>query len=229
MGTAVVCSAFNNDNGRCWPWRLRASCLGHYLSAYDEGSFADVVLNFDIHQQNAERVGCTRKEVKTITYAFIYGAGDAKLGLHSTPHCQMHRRKQLGQELRRKFLDAMIGALLMQSNLKFVSMVVLGALMGVPNFPWSQVQLRPQKQAFSLSVGWRHKILTADLTLQRWLTSYVHDEQQMLYPKSLTVSNLRTAARREAGLGYSIPLYPPQLLTDHTDTGQVLTNWVRCN
>ena len=50
--------------------------LGHYLSPWDEGNFADVVLNGDIHQQNADRVGCTRKEVKTITYAFIYGAGD---------------------------------------------------------------------------------------------------------------------------------------------------------
>ena len=49
---------------------LELRCLGHYLSPYDGGAFADVVLNGDIHQQNADRVGCTRKEVKTITYAF---------------------------------------------------------------------------------------------------------------------------------------------------------------
>ena len=55
---------------------LELRCLGHYLSVYDDGAFADVVCNGDIHQQNADRVGCTRKEVKTICYAFIYGAGD---------------------------------------------------------------------------------------------------------------------------------------------------------
>ena len=57
---------------------LELRCLGHYLAVYDDGNFADVVLNGDIHQQNADRVGCTRREVKTITYAFIYGAGDQK-------------------------------------------------------------------------------------------------------------------------------------------------------
>ena len=45
-----------------------------------KAAFADVVLNGDIHQQNADRVGCTRKEVKTITYAFILWGGDQKLG-----------------------------------------------------------------------------------------------------------------------------------------------------
>ena len=88
---------------------LELRCLGHYLSAYDEGSFADVVLNGDIHQQNADRVGCTRKEVKTITYAFIYGAGDAKLGHSLNPALSDAQKKQLGQDLRRKFLDAIPG------------------------------------------------------------------------------------------------------------------------
>ena len=59
---------------------LELRCLGHYLAKFDEGSFADVVLNGDIHQQNADRVGCTRSRSETLTYAFIYGAGDQKLG-----------------------------------------------------------------------------------------------------------------------------------------------------
>ena len=88
---------------------LELRCLGHYLSPWDEGNFADVVLNGDIHQQNADRVGCTRKEVKTITYAFIYGAGDAKLGHSLRPELSDAQKKALGQELRRKFLDAIPG------------------------------------------------------------------------------------------------------------------------
>ena len=88
---------------------LELRCLGHYLSAYDKGAFADVVLNGDIHQQNADRVGCSRRDVKTLTYAFIYGAGDQKLGHSLHPELSDAQKKQLGQELRRKFLDAIPG------------------------------------------------------------------------------------------------------------------------
>ena len=88
---------------------LELRALGHYLSAYDEGSFADVVVNGDIHQQNADRVGCSRRDVKTITYAFIYGAGDAKLGHSLRPELSDAQKKSLGAELRRKFLDAIPG------------------------------------------------------------------------------------------------------------------------
>ena len=88
---------------------LELRALGHYLSRFDEGAFADVVINGDIHQQNADRVGCTRKEVKTLTYAFIYGAGDAKLGHSLHPELPDIEKKQLGTELRRKFLAAIPG------------------------------------------------------------------------------------------------------------------------
>ena len=88
---------------------LELRALGHYLHRFDDGSFADVVLHGDIHQQNADRVGCTRKEVKTITYAFIYGAGDQKLGHSLKPELSDAAKKQLGSELRRKFLNAIPG------------------------------------------------------------------------------------------------------------------------
>ena len=88
---------------------LELRALGHYLAVYDEGEFAHVVINGDIHQQNADRVGCTRREVKTITYAFIYGAGDVKLGHSLQPGISDAQKKELGKELRRKFLDAIPG------------------------------------------------------------------------------------------------------------------------
>ena len=88
---------------------LELRALGHYLASYDEGAFADVVCNGDIHQQNADRVGCSRKEVKTICYAFIYGAGDQKLGHSLRPELSDAQKKSLGAELRRKFLDAIPG------------------------------------------------------------------------------------------------------------------------
>ena len=88
---------------------LELRALGHYLASYDDGNFADVVVNGDIHQQNADRVGCSRRDVKTITYAFIYGAGDAKLGHSLRPELSDAQKKALGAELRRKFLDAIPG------------------------------------------------------------------------------------------------------------------------
>jgi len=55
--------------------------LAHYLSRYDEGRYADILLNGDIHQVNADKIGISRKLVKNVTYAFLYGAGDVKIGL----------------------------------------------------------------------------------------------------------------------------------------------------
>ena len=39
----------------------------------------DTLLNGDIHQVNADRVGVSRRQVKTVTYAFLYGAGDLQI------------------------------------------------------------------------------------------------------------------------------------------------------
>ena len=88
---------------------LELRCLGHYLHRFDDGNFASVVLDGDIHQQNADRVGVTRTQVKTLTYAFIYGAGDAKLGHSLSPELSDAQKKTLGGEIRRKFLDAIPG------------------------------------------------------------------------------------------------------------------------
>ena len=110
MGTrAVRTSPWHDVMVGCDLEGLELRCLGHYLGRFDQGAFGEVVLNGDIHQQNADRVGCTRKEVKTLTYAFIYGAGDVKLGHSLRPELSDSQKKQLGQELRRKFLDAIPG------------------------------------------------------------------------------------------------------------------------
>ena len=88
---------------------LELRCLGHYLAPYDNGSFAEVVVNGDIHQQNADRVGCTRKQVKGLTYAFIYGAGLQKLGKLLYPTLSETSQSSKGKLLRQKFLDAIPG------------------------------------------------------------------------------------------------------------------------
>jgi DNA polymerase I len=88
---------------------LELRMLGHYLSHFDGGSFADVVVNGDIHQQNADRVGCSRKDVKTLTYAFIYGASDKKIGTSLDKSLTDTKAVALGKDIRKKFLEAIPG------------------------------------------------------------------------------------------------------------------------
>jgi DNA polymerase I-like protein with 3'-5' exonuclease and polymerase domains len=88
---------------------LELRMLGHYLAFYDGGAFADVVVNGDIHQQNADRVGCSRKDVKTLIYAFIYGASDRKIGVSLDKSLDEKKAAALGKDIRKKFLEAIPG------------------------------------------------------------------------------------------------------------------------
>ena len=169
---------------------LELRCLGHYLARFDEGAFAEVVLNGDIHQQNADRVGCTRREVKTITYAFIYGAGDMKLGHSLRPELSDAQKKQLGQELRRKFLDAIPGLepLINAVKERVRSSGRLRGLDGRPIFcraEHASLNYLLQSAGAILSKRWvvvsQELIDVAGLTYGRDYTrcAYVHDEQQL--------------------------------------------------
>lgn len=169
---------------------LELRCLGHYLSVFDEGAFADVVINGDIHQQNADRVGCTRKEVKTLTYAFIYGAGDQKLGHSLHPELSDAQKKQLGQELRRKFLDAIPGLepLINAVKERVRSSGRLRALDGRPVFcraEHASLNYLLQSAGAILSKRWvvigQELLDTAGLTYDVDYTrcAYVHDEVQL--------------------------------------------------
>ena len=169
---------------------LELRCLGHYLSRYDDGNFADVVLNGDIHQQNADRVGCTRKEVKTITYAFIYGAGDAKLGHSLSPELSDAQKKTLGGDLRRKFLDAIPGLepLIDAVKLKVRSTGRLRGLDGRPIFCKAEhASLNYLLQSAGAILSKRWVVVGQDLLDGAGLTydvdytrcAYVHDEVQL--------------------------------------------------
>ena len=57
---------------------LELRCLAHYL---DVDKYTDEVVNGDIHTANQKAVGLpTRDQAKTFIYAFLYGAGAAKIG-----------------------------------------------------------------------------------------------------------------------------------------------------
>ena len=208
---------------------LELRCLGHYLSRYDDGAFAEVVLNGDIHQQNADRVGCTRKEVKTITYAFIYGAGDAKLGHSLHPELSDAQKKTLGSELRRKFLDAIPGLepLIDAVKLKVRSAGRLRGLDGRPIFckaEHASLNYLLQSAGAILSKRWvlvgQQMIDQAGLTYNVDYTrcAYVHDEVQLsVVPAEVDrVKTLLEAAAPVAGDYYNFRV-PIAATADHGD------------
>lgn len=58
---------------------IEARILAHYASLYDGGEYADIVLNGDIHQRNADLIGSDRDTAKSFQYALFYGARAPKI------------------------------------------------------------------------------------------------------------------------------------------------------
>ena len=95
--------------------------LAHYLARYDGGQYADILLNGDIHQVNADKIGISRKLVKTVTYAFLYGAGDEKIGHSYDKLLSSARAKKKGKEIRAAYIDAIEGLDILLAAIKSAS------------------------------------------------------------------------------------------------------------
>ncbi len=83
--------------------------LAHYLGRYDGGRYADILLNDDIHQVNADKIGITRRQVKTVTYCFLYGGGNIKLGMSYDNSLQPKEASKKGSEIRAAYVAAIPG------------------------------------------------------------------------------------------------------------------------
>lgn len=86
---------------------LELRTLAHYLYWYDEGLYRDVVLDGDIHSKNQLDAGLpTRDDAKTFIYAFLYGAGNEKLGEIVCPNGTAQEKNSVGGSLKKKFMEA---------------------------------------------------------------------------------------------------------------------------
>lgn len=80
---------------------LELRCLAHFMVPYDHGKYAHTILNGDIHTMNQKAAGLSeRNQAKTFIYAFLYGAGDAKIGKI------IGGDAATGKQIKRKFLKA---------------------------------------------------------------------------------------------------------------------------
>ena len=78
---------------------LELRCLAHYMN---DPEYTNIVLTGDVHTANQERAGLkTRDQAKTFIYAWLYGAGAAKIGK------VVGGTAKQGQQLITKFLSNM--------------------------------------------------------------------------------------------------------------------------
>ena len=83
--------------------------LAHYLARYDKGRYTKILLTDDIHSVNAKRIGISRRDVKTVTYAFLYGAGDRKIGISVDKLLSDEQAAKKGRQIRKAYVDAIPG------------------------------------------------------------------------------------------------------------------------
>lgn len=87
---------------------LELRMLGHYMARYDGGAYVKTLLEDDIHTVNQKAAGLeTRDNAKTFIYAFMYGAGDMKLGSIVSPLATPASQTRTGKALRARFLRSL--------------------------------------------------------------------------------------------------------------------------
>ena len=184
--------------------------LAHYLAKYDEGRYADILLNGDIHQVNADKIGISRREVKTVTYAFLYGAGDAKIGLSFDSTLKANAAKKKGSEIREAFVSAIDGLAELLKAIKQASQK--GFIKSIDGRP-IKVESKHKSLNYLLQSG-------AGVVAKRWMVltheslkdidchqlAFVHDELQYeTHPKNAKyLSERLLESARRAGEYYNL-------------------------
>lgn len=78
---------------------LELRCLSHFMARHDGGAYGEEVIKGDIHTANQKAAGLSdRNQAKTFIYAFLYGAGAAKIG------SIVGGSSRQGQQLKSRFL-----------------------------------------------------------------------------------------------------------------------------
>lgn len=200
---------------------LELRCLAHYVALWDGGKYAEVVSGGDPHSFMASAIGLPRQKAKVFTYAFLYGAGNKKLGSIVRPTASEREQAKLGAELRERVNTNFegLGTLLSAIERKIKNQGFIVGLDGrrlVPRTRNSALNTLLQsagavlmKQALVLLMerlaaeGFRHGQEFA-------LVANVHDEiQAEVLPEHVeTFKQMSVQAIRDAGpaLGFRCPL-----------------------
>jgi DNA polymerase-1 len=206
---------------------IEARCLAHYLWPLDDGTFANEVLNGDIHTANQKAAGLeTRDQAKTFFYALMYGAGAEKLGTITN---------QDGKKLKRKYFKNMpaLAELTKRVTDKAETQGFVKALDGrkiLIRSPHSSLNFLLQSAGALTSKVWYNvcydELIKAGLIYGRDWTflAHVHDEIQfaVLEQHAERVGELavRSAALAGEALGFRIGIDAEYKIGD---------NWAECH
>ena len=191
---------------------LELRCLAHYMARYDEGEYAKEILNGDIHTKNQKAAGLsTRDQAKLFIYAFLYGAGPAKLG------SIIGGGYSDGQALKNRFLKKIPALKSLQDDIAF-AIEARGNLIGVDG---RTLSVRSKHSALNTLLQSAGAIVMKQATviMNRELTrsgidyrqvAHIHDEVQFEVRSSQAqdAAAIVQAAIPEAGefLGFRCPL-----------------------
>ena len=160
--------------------------LAHYLSRWSN-EFRDTLLHGDIHQVNADKVGVSRRQIKTITYAWCYGAANEKIGLSFDPGLSSNEAKKKGKEIREAFVKAIPGMpeliQAIEKKAKLGYMVAIDGRKITFDSPHKALNYLLQSSAGVISRRWL--LMANDLIKENELhklcaqqLAYIHDELQ---------------------------------------------------
>lgn len=85
-------------------------CLSHYMARYDGGAYGKILIEADIHAANLAAGApylTSRDMAKTFIYAFLFGAGNWKLGHTCRPLAEKDKKIQIGTALKAQFLRSL--------------------------------------------------------------------------------------------------------------------------
>src|SRR6056300_1685887 len=156
--------------------------LAHYLARYDEGRYASILLHGDIHQVNADKIGISRRAVKTVTYAFLYGAGDAKIGLSYDPQLSSRQASSKGKEIRAAYMEAVPGLEKLVTAVKQKAQSS-GKIRGIDgrsiscSSPHKALNMLLQSSAGVIAKRWMN-IVNQELPPHTHQLAFIHDELQ---------------------------------------------------
>ena len=183
---------------------LELRMLAHYMN---DQEFTDVLLREDVHTRNQVAAGLdTRPQAKTFIYAFLYGAGDAKIG------SIVGGTAKHGRELKQRFLRNTPALEALRERVGVAS--GRGYLKGLDG---RQVIVRNQHSALNTllqsagAIVMKRALVLLDTYAEQWSLDYkfvgnIHDEIQTEIPKAQAEKFgwLAVECIKAAGLHYNL-------------------------
>ena len=197
---------------------LELRMLSHYLAKYDGGAYGREVVEGDVHTRHQQVVELpTRDEAKTFIYAFLYGAGDEKLGELWVPGGTSEQKKAAGKKARNLFAHRIpaYGQLVtkIKQHLRYNDTI--------PAIDGGTLQVRKKHAALNTllqSAGAiavkKATVLSYQRAVEKGIEFYpalhVHDEWQSITAEKDAEEHgkIKVQAIRDAGeeLGFKVPL-----------------------